>query len=124
MYAADGACGRGRRKKKTPIAAMPISATPPTAPPTIAPVFELLLLEDEGVGEEDDDDCDDGDVVDGDKGDGVVTAGKFVGLEDDLVLAPVGPEAVLEVFEPPINAPGAISGVSKKKLRWKCRIKG
>ena len=125
MYAADGACGRGRLRKKTPTAAMAITATPPTAPPTIAPIFELLPLEGEGVGEEDDDDRnDDGEIVDGDKGDGVVTAGKFVGFEDDRELVPVGPELALEVFEKPINAPGLISGVSKKNLDGNGHIKG
>jgi len=113
MYAADGACRRGRRRKKTPIAAMAITATPPTAPPIIAPIFELLLLEGEDVGEEDDDDRD---VVDGDKGAGVVTAGKFVGFEDALVVVPVPPVPVLVMFEPLINAPGPISGVSPMSI--------
>ena len=115
MYAADGACRRGRRRKMTPITAMAITTTPPTAPPIIAPIFELLLLEGEDVGE-DDDDSDDRDVVDGDEGAGVVTAGKFVGFEDDLVVVPVPPVPVLEAFEPVINAPGPISGVSKTNL--------
>lgn len=58
-------------------------------PPTIAPVFELLLLEVEDE--------------DGDKEEGVAT-GKPVGLG----------EVVLVVeFDPLINSPGPISGVSR-----------
>jgi len=100
---------------------MAITTTPPTAPPIIAPIFELLLLRGEDVGEEDDDDRD---VVDSDKGAGVVTAGKFVGFEDDLVVVPVPPVPVLEMFEPLINAPGPISGVSNTNLDGSRRSKG
>jgi len=52
-----------------------------------------------------------------------VTAGKFVGFEDDLELVLFAPVPMLEVvferFELSINSPGPISGVSKKQLRWK-----
>lgn len=42
-----------------------------------------------------------------------VIAGKAVGFGE---VVPVGPEPVVELvlFEPPINAPGPISGVSKR----------
>ena len=73
----------------------------------MAPVFELLPLEGEDVG---------GDEEKGDEEIEEVTAGKTVGFGE---VVPVGPEPAVElvVFEPPINAPGPISGVSR---RWTC----
>jgi hypothetical protein len=74
---------------------MAITATPPTTLPTMVPVFELLLPEDDGpddlLGE---DECKE------------VTVG-------ETVISP----AAEEVTEPevPINAPGPISGRSKKR---------
>jgi len=90
----------------TPNAAIAITTAPPIAPPTMAPVFELLPLEgdDEGWGDDEGEESED------------VIAGKTVGFGE---VVPVGPEpvVVLEVFELPINAPGPISGLSK---RWAC----
>lgn len=69
----------------------------------MAPVFELLPSEGEDVG---------GGEENGEEESEEVTAGKTVGFGE---VVPVGPEPVVElvVFEPPINAPGPISGVSK-----------
>jgi hypothetical protein len=73
---------------------MAITATPPTTLPTMVPVFELLLPEDDGPGDLlGEDECEE------------VTVG-------ETVISP----AAEEVTEPevPINAPGPISGRSKR----------
>jgi hypothetical protein len=69
----------------------------------MAPVFELLPLEDEDVGWGDDE---------GEEGEGE-TEGNIVGFGDVVPVGP-GPMVALVVFEAPINAPGPISGLSKR----------
>ncbi len=79
---------------------MAISTTPPTTPPAMAPVFELPSPEDdnpEGVAVREDENEE-------------VTAGKPVA---DGVIIPGGP--VVEELDPSINAPGPISGLSKRR---------
>jgi hypothetical protein len=83
---------------------MAISAIPPTTPPAMAPVFEPPSPDGGEEGEREDEDV-------GGDGVGVVTAGKSV----DNGEVPVGP-SVAEL-ETPINAPGPISGSSKKRKR-------
>ena len=83
---------------------MEISAIPPTTPPAMAPVFEPPSPDGNEEGEREDEDMGGNDA-------GVVTAGKSV----DNGEVPVGP-SVAEL-ETPINAPGLISGLSKKRKR-------
>lgn len=90
---------------------MAMAAPPPTTPPTMAPVCESTPVgnpespESPDLGNEE---REGSDVA------GVVTPGGSVGLGK---LDPVGPEPV--VFEPPINAPGPISGLSENR---RCKV--
>jgi hypothetical protein len=77
----------------------------------MAPVFELLPLEVVDDWEGDDADSGDGGVVVGGVGPGVVAPGGLNTVAEKLPVAPE-PEGAAE---PPINWPGPISGVSKKR---------
>lgn len=98
--AADGACGRGRlrrKKNKRPTTAATATA-PPATPPAMAPVFDLLPEDEVGVGDGEEEVGEEG--VDPDR-------------EAVEVVELSFPEAEVPVPVPvPINEPGCISGVS------------
>ena len=88
--------------------AIAIAAPPPTTPPTMAPVSELTPVENPESPESPDlgnEEREGSDLA------GVVTRGKNVGL-GKLVPVALGP---VMVVEPPINAPGPISGLSESR---------